>query len=176
MIKKLISVCLFSLFCISSTANAHGGLSADKDLCILSIGVYKMHFTGYQPDSSATKEFCEDIPATGLTIVAMDVMDKKMKTFPIEVQVIEGEAEAEATDANSILHMPAKIYPTGNISFEHNFPKEGKFVGIVTMKVDGEDIVSRFPFAVGMGDGFPLWIIFALIVGVLGGVIYKKMT
>ena len=176
MIKKVIAACLFGLFFISSTANAHGGLSADKDLCILTIGAYKMHFTGYQPDSSATKEFCEDIPATGLTIVAMDAMDKKMKTFPTEIRVIEGEAEAEATDANTILHMPFKVYSTGNISFEHVFPKEGKFVGIVTMKVDGEDVVSRFPFAVGMGNGFPLWIIFALIVGVLGGIVYKKMT
>jgi hypothetical protein len=176
MFKKIMAACLFGLFVMSSTASAHGGLSADKDLCILTIGVYKMHFTGYQPDSSATKEFCEDIPATGLTIVAMDVMDKKMKTFPIEVKVIEGEAEAEPTDANTILHMPSKIYSTGNISFEHTFPKEGKFVGIVTMKVDGEDIVSRFPFAVGMGEGFPIWIIFALLVGVLGWVVYKRMT
>ncbi len=176
MLNKTIAALLFGLFFFSTTASAHGGLSADKDLCILTIGAYKMHFTGYQPDSSATKEFCEDIPSTGLTIVAMDAMDRKMKNFPTEIRVIEGEAEAEATDANTILHMPFKVYPTGNISFEHRFPKEGKFVGIVTIKDGDEEIVSRFPFAVGMGGGFPVWILLAVAVAVGGAITYKKMA
>lgn len=176
MLNKMIAAALFSLFFISTSVEAHGGLSADKDLCILTIGAYKMHFTGYQPDSSATKEFCEDIPATGLTIVAMDAMDRKLKDFPTEIRVIEGEAEAEPTEANTVLHMPYKVYSTGNISFEHNFPKEGKFVGIVTIKDGEEEIVSRFPFAVGMGGGFPIWILFAVLVAVGGAVAYKRMT
>lgn len=176
MINKIVVACLFSIFFFSSTASAHGGLSADKDLCILTIGAYKMHFTGYQPDSSATKEFCEDIPATGLTIVAMDAMDRKMKDFPTEVRVIEGLPDAEPTESNTVLHMPFKVYPTGNISFEHRFPKEGKFVGIVTIKEGDEVIVSRFPFAVGMGGGFPVWILLAVVVAVGGAITYKKMT
>ncbi|RLA21406.1 MAG: hypothetical protein DRQ61_02600 [Gammaproteobacteria bacterium] len=176
MLNKMMAAVLFSLFFFSTTATAHGGLSADKDLCLLSIGAYKMHFTGYQPDSSATKEFCEDIPATGLTIVAMDVMDRKLKDMPTEVRVIEGDAEAEPTEANTILHMPFKLYPTGNITFEHNFPKEGKFVGIVSIKDGDEVIVSRFPFAVGMGGGFPLWLLLVVVVAVGGAVAYKRMA
>ena len=31
------------------------------------IGPYNMHFTGYQPDNTRNKEFCEDIPSTGRT-------------------------------------------------------------------------------------------------------------
>lgn len=176
MLNKVIAICLFSLLFLSPTVSAHGGLSADKDQCILTLGAYKMHFTGYQPDSTATKEFCEDIPATGLTIVAMDVIDRKLKSFPIEVRVIEGGPEAEPTEANTIIHIPFKVYPQGSISFEHRFPKEGNFVGIITAKDGEKEIVSRFPFAVGMGDGFPIWLLIAAIVAVGGVLGYKRMN
>ena len=51
----------------STQAQAHGGLALAEDMCRLTIGPYNMHFTGYQPDNTRNKEFCEDIPATGRT-------------------------------------------------------------------------------------------------------------
>ncbi len=176
MFRKVIYLIALGVMINSPLAQAHGGLSADKDQCILTIGAYKMHFTGYQPDSTATKEFCEDIPATGLTIVAMDVIDRKLKDFPIEVRVIEGGPETEPTEANTIIHIPYKLYPQGSIPFEHRFPKEGNFVGIISAKDGEEVIVSRFPFAVGMGGGFPIWLLVAAVVAVGGVLGYKKMN
>ena len=52
----------------SAQVQAHGGLSLADDVCKLTIGPYTMHFTGYQPEATQEKEFCEDIPATGRTV------------------------------------------------------------------------------------------------------------
>ncbi|MDH5739441.1 MAG: hypothetical protein OEY77_03865, partial [Nitrospira sp.] len=57
---------------LSSQVYAHGGLSMAEDMCKLTIGPYMMHFSGYQPESTQEKQFCEDIPATGQTIVVLD--------------------------------------------------------------------------------------------------------
>ncbi|PNE12023.1 MAG: hypothetical protein CR217_05330, partial [Beijerinckiaceae bacterium] len=43
-------------------------------------------------------------------------------------------------------------YPTGTLTFEHTFPENGKFIGIVTVKnAHGQTYVSQFPFSVGVG-------------------------
>ena len=64
-------VCLLLTFGLPYTpqVQAHGGLSLADDICKLTIGPYTMHFTGYQPESTQEKEFCEDIPAVGRTVV-----------------------------------------------------------------------------------------------------------
>jgi hypothetical protein len=68
-------------------AFAHGGLSMDEDTA--SVGPYLMHFVGYQPDSaSGPKEFCEDIPETGRTIVVLDYLNDELRDLPTEVRII----------------------------------------------------------------------------------------
>ena len=156
-------------FSFSTQVQAHGGLSMAEDLCKLTIGPYTMHFTGYQPDSSQEKEFCEDIPSTGRTIVALDYIEEALRPLPTEVRVIKDTGSEEDLDAITILHMPAKVYPNGSINFEHNFNVPGDFVGLVTVSGDKE-YVSRFPFAVGQGEsnmpsGLALAMIAALGVG-----------
>ena len=164
-------VCLmFSFgFSFSTQTQAHGGLSMAEDLCKLTIGPYTMHFTGYQPESSQEKEFCEDIPSTGRTIVALDYIEEALRPLLTEVRVIKDTGSEEDLEAITILHMPAKVYPNGSINFEHNFNVPGNFVGLVTVSGD-EEYVSRFPFAVGQGEsimpsGWVLAMIAALGVG-----------
>jgi len=164
-------VCLmFSFgFSFSTQIQAHGGLSMAEDLCKLTIGPYTMHFTGYQPESSQEKEFCEDIPSTGRTIVALDYIEEALRPLLTEVRVIKDTGSEEDLEAITILHMPAKVYPNGSINFEHNFNVPGNFVGLVTVSGD-EEYVSRFPFAVGQGEsimpsGWVLAMIAALGVG-----------
>ena len=41
---------------IASAVHAHGGVSIEKDLCVLQLGPYRMHFTGYQPARSGAQE------------------------------------------------------------------------------------------------------------------------
>jgi len=163
MAPALVYLILAIGFSFSTQVQAHGGLSMAEDLCKLTIGPYTMHFTGYQPDSSQEKEFCEDIPSTGRTIVALDYIEEALRPLPTEVRVIKDTGSEEDLDAITILHMPAKIYSTGSINFEHNFNVPGNFVGLVTVSGD-EEYVSRFPFAVGQGESnMPSGLVFAMM-------------
>lgn len=149
----------------SAQVQAHGGLSLADDICKLTIGPFTMHFTGYQPESTQEKEFCEDIPATGRTVVALDYIEEALRPLPTEVRIIRdtgAQAGAEGNlDAITILHIPAKIYPNGSINFEYNFMQPGKFVGLVTVR-DKEEYVSRFPFSVGEPKGTSPYLIVAI--------------
>ena len=73
---------------LSTQVHAHGGLSLADDICKLTIGPYTMHFTGYQPESTQEKEFCEDIPAVGRTVVALDYIEEALRPLPTEVRII----------------------------------------------------------------------------------------
>lgn len=149
----------------STQVQAHGGLSLADDICKLTIGPFTMHFTGYQPDSTQEKEFCEDIPATGRTVVALDYIEEALRPLPTEVRIIRdtgAQAGAEGNlDAITILHIPAKVYPNGSINFEYDFMQPGKFVGLVTVR-DKEEYVSRFPFSVGEPKGTSPYLIVAI--------------
>lgn len=134
---------------------AHGGLSLAEDMCKLTIGPYTMHFTGYQPESTQEKEFCEDIPNIGRTIVALDYVDEALRPMTTEVRIIRDTGAEPGSEGNidelTIFHSPPKVYMNGSVTFEHNFPAEGKFIGLVTIRDNGTEHVSRFPFAVGTG-------------------------
>ena len=176
MFQKLLKPALLGLLLSLSLphameAHAHGGLSLADDVCKLTIGPYTMHFTGYQPEATQEKEFCEDIPAIGRTVVALDYIEEALRPLPTEVRIIRDTGAPDAgkdgnLDAITILHIPAKVYPNGSINFEYNFPQPGKFVGLVTVG-DKQEYVSRFPFSVGEPKGtspFLLGVIAAVVV------------
>lgn len=138
----------------SRTAGAHGGLSLEKDMCKLRAGPYTLHFSGYQPDKQGNKEFCEDIPETGQTIVVMDEIEDILRDLPVEVRILRDTGRAEPLETDTVVHLPAKVYPHGTITIRHAFEEKGNFVGLVTVGNDPPHI-SRFPFSVGYGDS--LW-------------------
>jgi hypothetical protein len=147
-VSALCALVLLMAFQIK-TAAAHGGLAMDVDFCKLRVGRYLMHFVGYQPDSpSAMKEFCEDIPQTGATIIVLDYIDEALRDMPTEVRVIRDTGDESNLDAVSVFHLPAKVYPSGSLSLEHKFSESGRYVGLVTVH-GPEKFVSRFPFSVG---------------------------
>jgi hypothetical protein len=142
---------------LSTQAQAHGGLAMAEDMCKLTVGPYMMHFTGYQPDSTREKEFCEDIPATGRTVVVLDYIEGELRSLPAEVRVIRDTGSEQDLEAVTVLHIPSKVYPNGSVDFEYNFDKPGKFVGLVTVG-DQQEHVSRFPFSVGESNFFSRYI------------------
>lgn len=132
-------------------AMAHGGLSIDEDMCKLKVGAYIMHFAGYQPGTSGAREFCEDIPEVGQTVVTMDAVDDVLRTMPIQVRIVRdtGASPTEPPrEADTVLYLPPKLYPAGSVTFEYQFDGPGKFVGYV-MAGDKGQHVARFPFSVG---------------------------
>ncbi|HMS85116.1 MAG TPA: hypothetical protein PKD12_15830 [Nitrospira sp.] len=133
---------------MSTQVYAHGGLSMAEDMCKLTVGPYMMHFSGYQPENTQQKQFCEDIPATGHTIVVLDYIEQELRTLPAEVRIIKDTGSEDNLETNTVFHLPAKVYANGSIDFNHTFEQPGKFVGIVTVGEKGEH-VSKFPFSVG---------------------------
>jgi hypothetical protein len=154
-------------------AAAHGGLSMDEDTCKLRVGPYLMHFVGYQPDSaSGPKEFCEDIPETGRTIVVLDYLNDELRDLPTEVRIVRDTGSQVGVESATLLHLPPKVYPTGSLNFEMSFPEPGKFVGLVTVG-GSEKLVSRFPFSVGRRSAWLHLLLPAALVMAAAVVLYR---
>ncbi len=161
-----------SCFYSSSKLYSHGGLSLEDDYCILTLGTNKIHFSGYQPENNGPKEFCEDIPETGKTIVVLDFIDRELRDLPLEVRIINDIEDQTNLDQITVFHKPYDVYPNGTLNFRHNFLEKGNYVGLVTIKNE-TFITSRFPFSVGIKKqsfSFIFYIVFSLLLGL--GVYY----
>ena len=92
--RRIITGAVYSaLIALVSTlapyqAHAHGGVSIEKDLCVLQLGSFRMHFTGYQPARSGAQEFCEDIPYTGRAIIVLAAVDDVLRDMPLEIRIL----------------------------------------------------------------------------------------
>ena len=171
----------------SGSAWAHGGVSMEDDLCVLQIGPYRMHFTGYQPEQAQSEEFCEDIPYEGKAIIVMDHIDKILRDMPTDFRVVkdvknlgvtaqyEQMGTPEEIEAATIYYDNHRLYPRGTKQFELDFGK-GSFIGVVTIKDErmGKEHISIFPFSVGYGtfNTAIRWGMFGLVALLLMGGIY----
>jgi len=168
---KFLLLYLLVFVCFLSKSYAHGGLSLEDDYCVLTVGKYEMHFSGYQPENNGPKEFCEDIPEIGNTIVVLDYMDDELRNLPVEVRIIiDTEEESKDIESITVYKKDYAIYRNGTISLRHTFDGKGKFIGYVTVKEDGNFIISEFPFSVGIESksySYIYYIIFALFAGAL---------
>lgn len=187
MIFRLLSAALFAAMFGASSAEAHGGLRLDRNLCVLRIGPDTMHFTGYQPLQSR-EEFCEDIPQVGPTIIVLDYVEPELRDMTAEIRIIkdlsnggmigkppaltDDELSSESLDSITESRLPARRYPNGTVNFEHMFTKAGKYIGIVTVRNrHGQYYVSQFPFSVGESYLKVLPYYIALVAGVLGALL-----
>jgi len=138
-------------------ARAHGGLAMEKDYCKLRVGPFVMHFTGYQPADGYTREFCEDIPSTGQTIVILDFIDDALRDLPVGLRIIQDDGSGRDPDSATVHYAAPKIYPMGTFSFDYKFQQSGNYVGLVTVGEGAQQVVGRFPFSVGLGLVYGLW-------------------
>jgi hypothetical protein len=187
MIRGLAALLLATVL-LSSSAYAHGGVGMQDNRCVLRIGPDLMFFTGYQPQNSR-EEFCDDVPNVGQTVVALDMQETELRNMLTEIRLIKDDgthtrmnglpflsdaelANKAALDAVSIAYFPPKKYSTGTLNFEHTFPENGKFIGIVTVENDhGQRFVSQFPFSVGQQLGKSLVLYGLILAGLVAGVL-----
>jgi hypothetical protein len=120
----------------------------DKNFCILKVGPYGMHLTGYQPDITGKQELCGDVPGTGRTVLVLDYIEGELRSLPVEIRVIKDTGSEQDLQAITVLHLPPKVYPGGFINFEYSFDQPGKFIGLVTVGGKQEH-VARFPISIG---------------------------
>lgn len=178
-------------------ALAHGGVSYDKDSCVMKIESYKMHFTGYQPETAKAAEFCEDIPEEGKAIVALDQVDKSMRTMAMDFRVIKDSKKLGVTaqyeqlggdkdiEADTIYYKKPAAYEHGSVQIDFTAPK-GNYIGIVTLRdpvtnavlLDPntkKELITVFPFSMGFAPDRRTrnMIIIGLgVAGILGGIAY----
>lgn len=187
MILRGLAAWLLATVLLTSAAYAHGGVGMVDNRCVLRIGPDLMFFTGYQPQNSRD-EFCDDVPNTGQTVVALDMQDTELRDMLTEIRIIKDDGRhtkmnglpfltdaelgsKEVLDPATIVYVAPKKYPTGTLTFEHTFPENGKFIGIVTVRNEhGQTFVSQFPFAVGQPVGRSLVVYGFLAVVGLGAV------
>jgi len=189
MIIRGIAAWLLAMSLLTSAAYAHGGVGMVDNRCVLRIGPDIMFFTGYQPQNSR-EEFCDDVPNTGQTVVALDMQDTELRAMLTEIRLIKDDgthtrmnglpvlsdaelASKELLDPVTIAYFPPKQYPTGTLTFEHTLPENGKFIGIVTVRNEhGQTFVSQFPFSVGQpiarNIGMYVGLLVVLALGVYG--------
>jgi hypothetical protein len=121
----------------------------EKNFCILKIGPYGMHMTGYQPELAGGKESCGEVPGTGRTVLVLDYIEGELRSLPVEVRVIKDTGSEQDLQAITVLHVPPKVYPSGFISLDHNFDQPGKYVGLITLGGMQEHHMARFPISIG---------------------------
>lgn len=161
----LAKTCLFAAaFSLGQLVWGHGGVSMEDDMCMLTIGTYQAHFTGYQPESRATQEFCEDIPVVGKSIFVIDFIHDELRGMDVDFRIIKDVkkigVKATLADlgtkedivANTMYYQELQRFPRGTITNTINFTEEGQYIGLVTAVSpdSGREIVSVFPFSVGV--------------------------
>lgn len=169
---------------MASTAFGHGGVSIEDDMCIMQVGPYRAHFTGYQPERRATQEFCEDIPETGRVIFAIDYINDELRGMETDFRIIkdvnnigvrakyEDLGTKDDIERATILYRAPEVVPTGTFTVTHTFPEKGHFIGLVVARhpETGKEFISVFPFAVGIFRWGTIVTRIGLILVLVGGV------
>ncbi len=179
---RIVTSLLSLLSCVwLQSAHAHGGVSLEDDLCVLALGSYRMHFTGYQPETSGAREFCEDIPETGTAVIVLDAIDDALRSIPLEVRIlrdaqglgndakVEELGDAAAIEAATVARLEPAVHATGSSTLQYVFPEAGRFIGLVRAQpAVGGEVVAVFPFTVGGGSSqwwiYGVVVLFALLV------------
>ena len=179
---NLLSVFLL-LSLASGAAFGHGGVSIEDDMCVMQVGPYRAHFTGYQPERRATQEFCEDIPEVGRAIFVIDFINDELRQMETDFRIIkdvrnigirakyEDLGSKDDIERATVYYRPAEIVANGTFNADHTFPESGNFIGLVTARdpKTGKEIVSVFPFAVGIFHWGRMLVRIGLILVLVGG-------
>ncbi|MFA5938104.1 MAG: hypothetical protein WC809_02015 [Sinimarinibacterium sp.] len=164
MSRMLRAAAALSLAALAAQAHAHGGVSMEDDVCVMRVGQYLAHFSGYQPEFRATQEFCEDIPELGKAIIVLDFIDPALRKQVVEFRVLadaralgmsaryEQLGSAADIDAATLARIAPQPYPRGTLTFEQAFLEPGWYIGLFTATdpQNGTTLNSVFPFRVGV--------------------------
>ena len=153
-----------------------------SDACILQIDFYSMHFTAFQPQDSGNTQFCQDLPATGPSILVLDYLHDSLKEVPVDFRVIRNVTgqgsfvklkhveEIGDLAAHTVFYQPPVIQADASLKIEYDFKEKGSYIGIVSAGHPSNDTIytAVFPFEVGR-SGFGYW---PLVILLLAGIVY----
>ncbi|HZW60542.1 MAG TPA: hypothetical protein VFE85_09615 [Woeseiaceae bacterium] len=181
-----IAACGVLLALPGTMARASGGLVLQNDVCELTIGFYKTHFTAYQPNARGNQEFCEHLPAAGKTIFVLDYLHRSLKEVPVDFRVIHDVTgkgrfvRPEDVEAlgdlgpYTVVYQEPVIKSNGTLTVEHTFAEEGHYIGIVTAGHPSNDntYTAVFPLALGVQRVPWAWIAFGGAILLAGGFLF----
>ena len=172
------SLLLCSLL-ISAQASAHGGVAFEDDLCVINIDFMQAHFTVFQPETSQSEEFCEDIPDVTTSVFIMEYLHELLAEMAIDFRIIRDVNElgrfADWEDIqamgdlepDTVFYTEAQIEEGGFYRASYTFEEKGTYIGIVTAEHPTEDrnYNAVFYFRVGGRDlgTFPIFILLAIV-------------
>jgi len=172
-----------SLLFASAAALGHGGVSMEDDVCLIKIGPYTAHFTGYLPQERASQEFCEDIPVATKAIFVIDFISDELRVMDIDFRIVrdvknigpkavyEDLGGPEAVEKATVFYEGPKSYRGGTISVRYPFVENGGYVGIIEARhqATGLSYRSVFPFSVG-GGNYAKYVVYYLVLFAFCGV------
>tara|TARA_B110000240_G_C13346462_1_gene387790 strand:+ start:77 stop:697 length:621 start_codon:yes stop_codon:yes gene_type:complete len=164
-------------FILSCDALSHGGVFLEDDQCVIQIGFFKAHFTIYQPQKSANKEFCEDLPGASNTLFVLDYLHDSLRLMPVDFRIIknftglgrsarwEDIVKLNNINEQTVHYQSATIAQEGAFTVEYEFISNGNYIGIITTQQKGSEKIYRavFPFKVGVSKSGYL-VLFVLII------------
>lgn len=167
------------LLAVGQQVAAHGGVSFDDDVCKLSIGFLEAHFTVYQTQTSASEEFCEDIPDVTNSVFVLDYLHDFLKEMPVDFRIVkdshnfgifakwEDIAGLEDIENDTVFYQEPVKRADGVLTVEYHFQEAGGYIGIVNAShpVQDKTYHAVFFFQVG-GDDYgylPLFILLVLL-------------
>lgn len=179
--RCLVLACLFPW---AMQANAHGGVVFEEDVCVIKIGFLTAHFTIYQPETSASQEYCEDVPDVTDTIFVLDYLHDSMKEMPVDFRIVrdvddlgiyarwEDVEKMEDIERDTVFYQRPSKEADSVLTIDHQFAEPGGYIGIVTAQHPTLDTTysAVFPFSVGAaGFGYlPLF----LLIGALAQLVF----
>jgi len=160
-----------------------------NDVCIVTIGFYTTHFTGYQPQTSGNTEFCGEFPDTGETLMVLDYLHQSLSDVPVDFRIIRDEigkgdfvrfedvAAIDDIDSVTVFYQPPVVEADASMSISHVFGSNGSYIGIITAGHPTNDSIytAVFPFTVGVRR-FPWAIVLLVTAIVIGGFSLLRLT
>ena len=177
--NALLSLCL-GLSCIGET-RAHGGVAFEDDQCVINVGFLRAHFTIFQPDTRASREFCEDVPDATWSVFIMAYQHNLLHTMPVDFRIIRDVTgfgrfanwqDVQAIpdlEAVTIYYQPPQIEPSGYFRAGHTFTQPGDYIGIVTAHHLETDRQYNAVFYFEVGGPNTLFVILLGVLAIAGG-------
>lgn len=149
---KLYSVLIMGTALWSSgSALAHGDLQMEGRVCQLRAGPFLFRLTGYQAATGPGREFCEDIPRTGQTVMVFESAGLPADATTIDIRILRDAGQRPEDDA-AVPAVATRMAATprgGGVSIEHDFTERGRYIGLFTVHGGDRVYIGRFPFTVG---------------------------
>jgi len=140
----LLQLTLGCLMTWCQDATAHGGVGMEDDVCVIKIGFLKAHFTGYQPKTYGSQEFCEDIPEVASSVFVIDYLHDFLKEMQVDFRIIrdvnnfgifanwDDITGLEDIEQDTVFYLPPVKQPNGVLTVNYDFQQAGGYIGIVT--------------------------------------------